>query len=232
MPAFGTPVKTPASLSTAAPFNIPVGVAPASPQDGDVWRTAAGLFTRDNGVTVGPLSTGGGSGNSPPTHPGYASGRAYPGPRSAATVSANMQAGRTYCTPIIVTATITVSAIQVPIVGNAPGQVRCGIYSSSAGLPTTLVAEGAGTSDAAGAVNIPVSATLQPGAYWMAVRSTNTSSTTCYNATEALLESLTGLVAVNGFTTNGGSASALQSPFVYVDGATASSPPILRLVIA
>jgi len=62
MPAFGTPVKTPASLSTAAPFNIAPGATPTSPVNGDVWTTATGLFVRINGSTVGPLSAAGGGG--------------------------------------------------------------------------------------------------------------------------------------------------------------------------
>lgn len=62
-----TPVNTAGSvmtgrLSTTAAtinrsgFQIQVGVAPGSPVDGDMWMTAAGLYVRVNGVTVGPLA--------------------------------------------------------------------------------------------------------------------------------------------------------------------------------
>lgn len=47
-------------LTTALPtsisgFNIPQTSAPASPQNGDVWITSAGIYVRINGSTVGPL---------------------------------------------------------------------------------------------------------------------------------------------------------------------------------
>lgn len=37
-------------------LRMPHGSAPSSPVNGDMWTTAAGLFVRINGVTVGPLS--------------------------------------------------------------------------------------------------------------------------------------------------------------------------------
>jgi len=43
-----------------APLQIPHGVAPTAPVNGDVWTTTAGVFARINGVTVGPLGAGGG----------------------------------------------------------------------------------------------------------------------------------------------------------------------------
>lgn len=53
-------------LTTMTPTNagaglrLPQGSAPSSPTDGDVWMTAAGLFYRADGGTVGPLGGGGG----------------------------------------------------------------------------------------------------------------------------------------------------------------------------
>jgi hypothetical protein len=37
-------------------LRIPHGSAPASPVDGDIWTTSAGLYVRINGSTIGPLS--------------------------------------------------------------------------------------------------------------------------------------------------------------------------------
>lgn len=51
-----------ASTVTAAGFNIPPGVAPTVPINGDVWTTSAGMFVRIAGTTVGPLSGTGSSG--------------------------------------------------------------------------------------------------------------------------------------------------------------------------
>lgn len=50
-----------ASTGLAAGFNISPGIAPTSPNNGDVWTTSAGLFVRINGSTVGPLVAAGGT---------------------------------------------------------------------------------------------------------------------------------------------------------------------------
>lgn len=44
--------KTAASSTTSAGLNVPHGVAPTSPVNGDLWTTTAGLFGRINGATV------------------------------------------------------------------------------------------------------------------------------------------------------------------------------------
>lgn len=46
---------TAASTTLNAGFNIFPGTAPTVPLNGDMWTTAAGLFARINGSTVGPL---------------------------------------------------------------------------------------------------------------------------------------------------------------------------------
>ena len=50
-----------ASTTGGAGFNLTPGVAPTAPNNGDVWTTAAGIFVRANGVTVGPLTGNTGS---------------------------------------------------------------------------------------------------------------------------------------------------------------------------
>jgi hypothetical protein len=47
---------TVASAAGSAGLRLPHGAAPAAPVNGDVWTTAAGLFVRVNGATVGPLT--------------------------------------------------------------------------------------------------------------------------------------------------------------------------------
>ena len=49
-------VKVGASTTTRSSLNVPHGTAPASPVDGDMWTTTAGLYVHINGSTVGPLS--------------------------------------------------------------------------------------------------------------------------------------------------------------------------------
>jgi len=53
---------TAASATGSAGFNLPPGVAPTSPINGDMWTTNAGLFLQVNGSTQGPFGTSGGSG--------------------------------------------------------------------------------------------------------------------------------------------------------------------------
>lgn len=43
--------------STTSGLNLAPGSAPAAPVNGDIWTTAAGLFVRINGSTLGPLGT-------------------------------------------------------------------------------------------------------------------------------------------------------------------------------
>ncbi len=50
------PLVTAPSTTLNSGFNVPPGVAPTSPINGDVWETAAGIFARVNGATIGPLS--------------------------------------------------------------------------------------------------------------------------------------------------------------------------------
>lgn len=45
-----------ASTATRASLRLREGVAPTSPNNGDLWVTTAGLYVRINGATVGPLS--------------------------------------------------------------------------------------------------------------------------------------------------------------------------------
>lgn len=46
---------TAASAVGSAGLNLPQGSAPTTPVNGDVWMTSAGMFTRANGATAGPL---------------------------------------------------------------------------------------------------------------------------------------------------------------------------------
>lgn len=52
------------SSALTAGLNLPHGVAPTTPNNGDLWTTTAGLFAQVNGNTVGPYGIGGGGGGS------------------------------------------------------------------------------------------------------------------------------------------------------------------------
>jgi hypothetical protein len=47
--------------TAGAGLNLPHGVAPSSPVNGDVWTTTTGLYARINSGTVGPFAAAGGS---------------------------------------------------------------------------------------------------------------------------------------------------------------------------
>ena len=40
------------------PINLPHGAAPTAPGDGDIWTSTDGLYSRIDGVTVGPYGIG------------------------------------------------------------------------------------------------------------------------------------------------------------------------------
>lgn len=46
------------SVSGGAGMNLGIGLAPATPLDGDLWLTSLGLFARFSGTNVGPFGTG------------------------------------------------------------------------------------------------------------------------------------------------------------------------------
>jgi hypothetical protein len=48
-----------APTTGTASINLPPGVAPTSPANGDVWIASTGLFYRNNNATVGPITTPG-----------------------------------------------------------------------------------------------------------------------------------------------------------------------------
>lgn len=58
----GLKVVTAPSKTGIAGFNVPPGVAPTSPVNGDMWSTSAGFFVRSNGITAGPLASSTASG--------------------------------------------------------------------------------------------------------------------------------------------------------------------------
>jgi hypothetical protein len=52
------PLITAASTTLSAGLNLQPGVAPTSPQNGDLWVTTVGLYVRIAGTTIGPLTEG------------------------------------------------------------------------------------------------------------------------------------------------------------------------------
>lgn len=55
--AMGGKLTTAASAAVGAGINLPQGVAPTTPNNGDVWTTSAGMYVQIAGVTLGPLTS-------------------------------------------------------------------------------------------------------------------------------------------------------------------------------
>lgn len=53
-------VVTATTTALAAGINLPHGIVPSLPVNGDVWTTTAGMFAQINGSTIGPFSAGAG----------------------------------------------------------------------------------------------------------------------------------------------------------------------------
>ena len=49
-------LNTAASTATTAGLNLPHGATPTAPVNGDIWTTTAGIYSRINGATIGPLT--------------------------------------------------------------------------------------------------------------------------------------------------------------------------------
>ncbi|MFA5973736.1 MAG: hypothetical protein WC780_15400 [Lentimicrobiaceae bacterium] len=52
-------LNTVLSSTTNAGLNLPHGAAPTTPVNGDIWTTTAGIYSRINGSTIGPLTNAG-----------------------------------------------------------------------------------------------------------------------------------------------------------------------------
>jgi hypothetical protein len=86
------------STTLSAGINVAPGVAPTSPNNGDLWVTTAGIFVRVNGATVGPLvdSTGGSFAAAAPLAVSFPSGVVtYSLPNGTADQVLRMNAGGT-----------------------------------------------------------------------------------------------------------------------------------------
>jgi hypothetical protein len=57
-PISGLEILAAPSTAAHAGLNLPHGVAPTSPVNGDLWTTTGGLFARINGATIGPFLAG------------------------------------------------------------------------------------------------------------------------------------------------------------------------------
>ena len=54
-------LNTVVSTTATAGLNLGAGTAPTTPVNGDLWATSAGVYSRINGLTVGPFGTGNGT---------------------------------------------------------------------------------------------------------------------------------------------------------------------------
>lgn len=143
-------LTTIASGLPSAGFNLPTGVAPTSPTDGDIWVTSGGVFGRVNGVTVA-LGTA-----------------ATPGVTSVTAGDTSLTISPT--TGAVVAQVATAGVTNAKMANMAAGTVKCKPLGASAGAPqdcgyTTINvldapynADPTGAADSAAAINSAIAA--------------------------------------------------------------------------
>lgn len=163
------PLITTPSIAGAAGFNIPNGVAPTTPNTGDIWATAAGLFGY-NGTSIVGLGT-----KAPSWNGGYVAGRYYLGWMQGGPSAVAFSANIAYFIPFLVGELHTFDriAIQVTTSGTA-NNARLAIYNVVGGQPTTLVVDGGAVTgvnplQTTGIKSVTINQTLSPGAYALAM---------------------------------------------------------------
>jgi hypothetical protein len=147
-------VVTAAAAAGSAGLNLPHGVAPTAPVNGDLWTQTTGVFARINGATVGPFGAGGASGLS-----GMTAGQ-IPIAASGTTVtsSANLSGDvvstattlATVIQPLAVTHAKMVNVAASRLIGNATAGVAS---RSEIALGTNLTFSGGNTLNATGSVS-------------------------------------------------------------------------------
>jgi hypothetical protein len=125
-----------------------------------------------------------------------------------ATANTALVANRIYCTPIFISASITIDAASIfvgtPVVG---GSAELGLYSNVNGLPNTLIRDFGNVSTAASGLPATASGfiqTLSPNWYWLAVALSAPCSIIASASVDASLNSLL------GFSTPGASSTGIM----------------------
>jgi hypothetical protein len=202
---------------------------------GDTGNTGAAGPTGPTGPT-GATGPTGPAGATTGAGPGYRSTIYYTRPLAMATANTALVANRIYCTPIFISASITIDAASIfvgtPVVG---GSAELGLYSNVNGLPNTLIRDFGNVSTAASGLPATASGfiqTLSPNWYWLAVALSAPCSIIASASVDASLNSLlgfstpgassTGIMHVNMTWTF--TANALPSTFTLTQAALTAAP--------
>lgn len=118
------------STDQLAGFVIQEGIAPTSPNDGDIWETSAGLFARINGVTYTVAGGGGGA-----TNPILVKSANY------TVLAGNVANGR-----VTILASNSITIIVPPSLGSAGGGPVVTVLNAGSGIIT--ISDGSNTVDA------------------------------------------------------------------------------------
>lgn len=132
------------SLTSSAPFNMPPGVAPTSPANGDMWFQSTGLFYRAGGVSIGPLASTTSPSFSNPTFTGTATF-----PDGTTWTSAVITPGTAPWASITVTGTATLggasAAESLRVVNTASAVNRVTVAGGTTGNGPTVTSAGSNT---------------------------------------------------------------------------------------
>jgi hypothetical protein len=202
---------------------------------GDTGNTGATGPTGPTGPT-GATGPTGPAGASAGAGPGYRSGIYYTRPLAMSTANTAFVANRIYCTPIFISASITIDAASIFIgTGVGGGSAELGLYSNVNGLPNTLIRDFGNVSTVTGGLPGTASGftqTLSPNWYWLAVALSAPCSIISAASVDASLNSLLGF-SVPGTSSTGimhlimtwtFTANALPSTFTLTQAGLTTAP--------
>lgn len=136
-----------------------------------------------------------------------------------------------YAYPIFISQKITAIAIGVNVTTLSAGNVRCGIYTDSAGVPSALLVDGGSISTGTtGFKSATISTVLIPGWYWLAAVFSGTPSTSTVGVTSA--QHWLGFSSGTDTTIKGGVSvsfnfAALPDPFTAGSTLIANAPRVM-----
>ncbi len=132
------PLKTAPSTTSAAGFSVSPGVAPNTPNNGDIWLTSTGLYYRAGNMTFGPIGAG--------TIVGPATSTVGNIATWANTGGTSLQdSGKSLPSGAIVGTTDTQTLSNKSLVAPALGTPASGILTNATGLPISTGVSGLGT---------------------------------------------------------------------------------------
>ena len=199
-----TTVGVAASTTGAAPFNIPQGTAPTSPNNGDIWTTSTGVFARINGTTQTILTTPAFTLSPRTVHTCGIGGNSA----SSAFTNQTPVSTEFYVAEVLVPANMTITGVSVFNGTVASGNMKVGLATSAGiNVATSVSTAVSGTNAYQNVAFTGTYSAVGPATYYVEVFYDN-------NTTRA-----------NAFTVAGGCGISKATTQVFATGFTTITPP-------